>query len=75
MRLDLDWDPTGVEIRLANAIRADGAAGEPLHPPAFRHGIPGMRERAQLAGGTFRAEAGVDGGFRVHARIPAQAPA
>jgi signal transduction histidine kinase len=75
VRLDLDWDTTGVEIRLANAIRADAAAGEPLDQPPFRHGIPGMRERAQLAGGTFHAEAGVDGGFRVHARIPATAAA
>jgi signal transduction histidine kinase len=38
----------------------------------MRHGIPGMRERAQLAGGSLSADAGADGMFRVRARIPAQ---
>lgn len=75
VRLDLAWAGSGVEIRLENAMRADAAAREPQGPPGFRHGIPGMRERAQLAGGTFRAEAGEDGRFRVHATIPAQAAA
>ena len=75
VRLDLDWAGAGVEIRLENAVRPDAAASEPIDQPAFRHGIPGMRERAQLVGGTFRAEAGEDGRFRVHASIPAQAAA
>ena len=59
----------GVTVSLVNARRADAAAPE---SHAFRHGIPGMRERAQLAGGTLRVEAGADGQFRVTARIPAQ---
>lgn len=67
--LDLDWDEGGVELRLVNARRADAPGPE---PHAFKHGIPGMRERAQLAGGTLHAEAGDDGLFHLTARIPAQ---
>lgn len=68
--LSLAWDDAGVELEIVNAMRPDAAAGDPA--PAFRHGIPGMHERAQLAGGTLRAEAGDDGRFRLSARIPAQ---
>ena len=69
VELEFAWDTTGVDLTLVNAMRAD------VPPPeshAFRHGIPGMRERAQLAGGSLVAEAGDDGVFRVRARIPAQ---
>jgi signal transduction histidine kinase len=34
-------------------------------------GIPGMRERAELLGGTLHAAAGPDGGFTITARLPA----
>ncbi len=70
VELALDWDGEGVTVDLVNQIPADAAASG--GSPAFRHGIPGMRERAQLAGGSFRADAGEDGRFRLHARIPAQ---
>lgn len=70
VELALDWDDQGVTVDLVNEVRADAAA--PEGSPTFRHGIPGMRERAQLAGGSFRADAGEDGRFRLHARIPAQ---
>ncbi len=69
VELEFAWDEAGVDVTLVNAMRAD------VPPPeshAFRHGIPGMRERAQLAGGSLFAEAGDDGVFRVRARIPAQ---
>lgn len=69
VQLTFAWDSDGVEVTLVNARRSDAAAPE---SHAFRHGIPGMRERAQLAGGTLRAEAGDDGTFRLFARIPAQ---
>lgn len=68
--LRLQWDDAGVDLEVVNAMRADAAAADPA--PTFRHGIPGMRERAQLAGGTLRAEAGDDRMFRLLARIPAQ---
>ncbi|WP_400998231.1 sensor histidine kinase [Agromyces sp. GXQ0307] len=74
--LDLDWDTDGVAVRLDNALRAgarhDDEAGD--GPAAPRHGIPGMRERAELAGGSFAAEAD-RGRFVVTARIPARAAA
>jgi len=70
VELSLAWDDTGVAVDLVNAVRADAAASDGSQ--VFRHGIPGMRERAQLAGGSFRADAGEDGRFRLHARIPAQ---
>jgi len=67
--LGLRWDESGVAVDLVNTRRDD------VPPPdshAFRHGIPGMRERAQLAGGSLQAVAGDDGMFRLSARIPAR---
>jgi signal transduction histidine kinase len=69
VELEFAWDAGGVVVTLVNARRADVPAPD---SHAFRHGIPGMRERAQLTGGTLRAEAGDDGMFRLIARIPAQ---
>jgi signal transduction histidine kinase len=69
VELEFAWDAGGVVVTLVNARRADVPAPD---SHAFRHGIPGMRERAQLTGGTLRAEAGDDGMFRLTARIPAQ---
>ncbi|GAA1812203.1 sensor histidine kinase [Agromyces neolithicus] len=69
VELGFAWDERGVDVTLANAMRADAP---PPESHAFRHGIPGMRERAQLAGGSLFAEAGDDAVFRVRARIPAQ---
>ncbi|MCD2441979.1 histidine kinase [Agromyces sp. SYSU K20354] len=69
VELAFAWAPEGVDVTLVNAMRAD------VPPPeshAFRHGIPGMRERAHLAGGSLVAEAGDDGVFRVRAHIPTQ---
>ncbi|MFE5671476.1 sensor histidine kinase [Agromyces sp. NPDC056523] len=73
VELELDWDADGVGVRLENAVPADAAANEAGSGP--RHGIPGMRERAELAGGAFAAEATEDGRFRVTARIPARSAA
>jgi signal transduction histidine kinase len=39
------------------------------------HGLIGMRERAELFGGTFTAGPQPDGGFGVHARLPLAASA
>lgn len=76
VHLTLDWTPGGVAVQVENAV-ADAADGAPIHDatPGPRHGIPGMRERAELAGGTFAADLHGDGRFRITARIPAQAAA
>jgi signal transduction histidine kinase len=75
VELELDWDAQGVAVRVENAVPAAAAADGAPEGGATgpRHGIPGMRERAELAGGTFAAEASPDGRFRVTARIPAGA--
>jgi signal transduction histidine kinase len=50
----------------------DGGRGVPGSDPVpgSGHGIAGMRERAEAAGGTLRACPDPAGGFRVHARLP-----
>jgi len=52
---------------------ADNGSPDPLRPAADGGlGIPGMRERAGLLGGTLTAGPGPDGGFIVTARLPVQ---
>ncbi|MRG61570.1 sensor histidine kinase [Agromyces sp. CFH 90414] len=65
--LKLTWSERGVLVDVANAVRPDASR----ESSGFRHGIPGMRERAQLAGGTLSADVDGDGAFRVIADIPA----
>jgi signal transduction histidine kinase len=38
------------------------------------HGLVGMRERAALYGGEIHAGPSEDGGYRVHASLPLNAP-
>jgi signal transduction histidine kinase len=54
------YDPDALEIVIDNPGSANGGTG---------HGIVGMRERAQLLGGTLEARS-LDGRFRVRARLP-----
>ncbi len=61
--VEVEHGPSGVCIRVSNPISPDRPPG------AERHGIAGMRERAELVGG--RLMAGADGGeFRVRAELP-----
>jgi signal transduction histidine kinase len=43
-------------------------------PVRAGHGLTGMRERAAVHGGTLRAGPAADGGYHVHAEIPAATP-
>ncbi|WP_371498333.1 histidine kinase [Kitasatospora sp. NBC_00374] len=43
----------------------------PDHLPGGGHGLVGLRERAQLLGGTLTADPAPDGGFTVRAELPA----
>nr|WP_081539883.1 histidine kinase [Kitasatospora sp. SID7827] len=53
---------------------ADPAADRPGLPlPGGGHGLIGLRERAALLGGTFTAAPTPDGGFLLHAVLPATA--
>ncbi|WP_345801488.1 histidine kinase [Microbacterium sp. AZCO] len=63
----LSWLPDRVDLAVRNGTGMDAA-------PGAGHGLIGMRERAQLAGGTLLAEA-VDGAFLVRATIPVGSPA
>lgn len=57
--------------QLTVTVADDGSPG-PVRPPAGGGpGIPGMRERAVLLGGTLTAGPGLQGGFIVTARLPA----
>ncbi|WP_395243273.1 sensor histidine kinase [Agromyces sp. MMS24-K17] len=81
--LELAWNAAGAAVQVANELRrvepeAEGAApgaaaAAAAGGGALRHGIAGMRERAQLAGGSLSVDA--DGArFVVRAEIPAAAP-
>ncbi|NJC21065.1 signal transduction histidine kinase [Arthrobacter pigmenti] len=68
VRLHLDWSGPGLTVHVASTIAETDAAAEPEADRVGR-GLPGMRERAHLAGGWVTA--GPDGEhFRVTAYIP-----
>jgi signal transduction histidine kinase len=50
-------------------VDVENPVAEPRPPAAGGHGIPGMRERANLLGGALTAEE-ADGRFRVELRLP-----
>lgn len=71
VRLHFDWTGPGLALHVASALAAAGAgtAGEADGAQRVGRGIPGMRERAHLAGGWVTA--GPDGEqFRVTAFVP-----
>lgn len=51
-------------------VTDDGTAEPPERPITPGGGLLGMRERAELLGGSLRVARGDEGGFRVEARIP-----
>jgi signal transduction histidine kinase len=61
-------DQLEIEVLDRGRGRVDGT------PPGAGHGIPGMLERAEAVGGTLFAGPGLEGGFRVQARLPLSAP-
>ena len=70
VRLHLDWSGPGLTLHVASAIApaTQEAAADPA-PSRLGRGLPGMRERAHLAGGWLTA--GPDGEhFRVTVFIP-----
>ena len=73
VRLHFDWSGPGLTLHVASALAAaegaGGAAGDTAGAERVGRGIPGMRERAHLAGGWVTA--GPDGEqFRVTAFVP-----
>ncbi len=59
-----------VDVEVVNAV-PDG----PGEGPGGGHGLPGMRERVRLYGGSLDAGPRDDGGFGVRARLPLAGPA
>jgi signal transduction histidine kinase len=64
----LDYQPGRVTVE----IEDDGRAS-PDAPPVPGTGLIGMRERVTALGGRLRAEPRAEGGFMVHAELPADA--
>ncbi len=64
--------PRDLVLRTRCAGRRDRRLGAraAAPPQGGGHGIPGMRERAEAAGGSLEAGPRPDGGFRVRARLP-----
>ena len=63
----VDPAPDGVTVEVANG--APTAAAQ-VDLPSGGHGLPGMRERVKLYGGTLSAGPQPDGGFVVRALLP-----
>lgn len=71
--IDLAWEPQALRLRVRNVARVVTASTGPVEVVASAgHGIPGMRERAALAGGTLSAGLVSDGGgaYEVVAVLP-----
>ncbi|MDL5204670.1 sensor histidine kinase [Streptomyces sp. ALI-76-A] len=65
----LDYGQAGLTIRVDD----DGTA-DPARPPAPGTGLTGMRERVTALGGTLHTAPRPEGGFRVLAELPLEAP-
>jgi signal transduction histidine kinase len=66
VELVFDWGGASLAVIVTNGIPRGTTV--PANPAG--HGIPGMRERATLAGGELEASDGTNGRFRVRATIP-----
>jgi signal transduction histidine kinase len=66
-RVVLSYGPDVLAIEVVNESARGGARD---NGAGRGHGLIGMRERVTLFGGSFEAKSTLDGGFRVHARLP-----
>jgi signal transduction histidine kinase len=67
--IDLDVDGSDLVLSVVNDATTQPAQAMDA-PGRARHGLPGMRERARLAGGSLETGARDEGGYRVAARLP-----
>lgn len=75
VRVRYGTDEMEVEVTTDGTPRTALAAAVPAPRPLGRgggHGLLGLRERVGVCGGELRTGARPDGGFGVHARIPAR---
>jgi signal transduction histidine kinase len=70
--IDLSYGPDGA----VSLTVTDTGRGGPAPALSDGRGLPGMRERTSLYGGTLEAgpRPGPDGGWRVHLRLPEEIP-
>jgi len=73
-RVELRGAADALVVDVANDFAAVDATGGHAVPVGAGHGILGMRERAELLNGELRVDM-ADGGFRITAVIPLEAPA
>jgi signal transduction histidine kinase len=65
--VEIRWDDGAIRTTVTNT-----APARPVLPlPSGRHGLAGLRQRAELLDGALRAEPTADGGFRLDLRLPA----
>jgi len=64
-------DLEGLDLVLSVVNDAGAQPAQPMEAPGrASHGLPGMRERVRLVGGSLQAGARDEGGYRVAARLP-----
>lgn len=66
--MDLWITDDSAELRLTNSA----STRPPEHLPSSHHGLLGLRERAELLGGSIRSHGTSDGGFELVMSIPLQ---
>ncbi|WP_245645720.1 sensor histidine kinase [Pseudonocardia acaciae] len=64
--VEIATDATGLHVTITNTPPTRPA----LALPSARHGLTGLRERAELLGGTLHAEPTPTGGFRLRLSLP-----
>jgi signal transduction histidine kinase len=70
-RTMISLDLEGLDLVLSVVNDPAARPTEPMEAPGgARHGLPGMRERARLVGGSLEAGVHDGGGYRVAARLP-----
>jgi signal transduction histidine kinase len=65
------YDDDGVTVQIEDDGDGPSAVHAAADAPGGGNGLPGMRERALALGGSLSAGPRADGGFHVHARLPA----
>ena len=69
--ITLTWSAAQLDVRVRNGPPKDALPADPA--PGTGHGLIGMRERAHACGGTVITRHLSDGGYLVHATLPAPA--
>jgi signal transduction histidine kinase len=64
--VSVGWGSDALELEVSD----DGRRATFRNGQATGHGIPGMRERVALQGGSLELDCADGGGFRVRARLP-----